>query len=217
MSDLRTALRTLSQEVSGRLPDISALTDRQLAYVLLTYQGLVEPNFIPFLVNVMLRCRSEVARSACKDNLLCEVREDHPRMLRDFVQPACAHVTPNEIRNCMSAAHAYETAETLNRITRWPGNASRGLVVLAALEGTSLVFMPWLEAAAQRLGATDLTYTQKHGAADIGHADQFVAAVEAELQIHPNPGEELEVVLHHPIRFTREFLIQIFGAYQHAA
>ena len=78
--------------------------------------------------------------------------------------------------------------EVRHRCTTSP---CEGLAVMATLENASLVFVPWLRAAAVRLGSTDLTYADKHGEADVLHADAFVRALESELEVSPGiPPEQ---------------------------
>jgi hypothetical protein len=174
------------------------MTDEELATVLLTYQGLIEPSFVPMMTQTWVRCESEVAREACRDNLDCEVNEDHPRMLRDFVAPLWRF----DVRDRVGAAlrNGRPLVEALERETRLSG--VHGLTVMAALENASCAFIPWMEDAAKRAGVQDLTYTQKHGVADERHAEEFLAAVEAEMQVaevsfDSGPLNKAYSLLHH--------------------
>ena len=188
MSAVHRLIRRFTREVRESLPDIDTMSDEELALVLLAYAHFVAPNFVPWMVRTWINCRSEVAKEACRDNLVCEINEDHPAMLHRFVAPIQERYLGicQIIDDCLFDPLAVRSMEDLMTT----GKGIDGLVVMAALENTSLVFIPWIEKAAKRLGVTDLTYTQKHGVADEKHATQFLEAVEAELpfeeDFHPS-------------------------------
>jgi hypothetical protein len=212
MGDVQTALHALSEQTREILPSIPDLSDEQLARVLLVYRALVEPYFIPMLAYTFPKCRSSVAREACRSNLLCEVSEDHPRMLNDFVKPALAHLDEQSVGWYIRArGGASQIIEPLMAPARFPRTfILNALVTLAALETTSQVFIPWLAEAAKRLGATDFTYTEKHGIADIAHADEFAKAVEAEAQTVDDPAGSQFVALDDALPKVFSFLSLIF-------
>ena len=209
VSEIREAMDVLKANVSGMLPNIPTSSKKRLAYVLLVYRGLIEPNFVPMLTNVWTRCRTEAARKACADNILCEVSEDHPQMLRNFVQPALKYASLSEVD--LYIRNGDGAMERLNNVT-WNRYVPTvwGLIVLASLENASLAFIPWLQEAAEKLGVTDFTYTQKHGVADIEHANQFLQAVEEEATAYD--GSEFE--LQRPIKMVEDVLLYIFHAHR---
>lgn len=213
MSEMREVLKGLSREISASLPDVSTLSLKQLAYVLLVYDSMIRPHFVPLLANAWTRCKSTEARQACADNILCEVNENHPQMLADFARVALSIATREDIEQYVRS-NGYGHMEELNTLTMQQyDSALPALIILAALENTSLVFIPWLEEAAKRLGAVDLTYTQKHGEADIKHADQFIEAVEAELKAERSDVTFSEI-FERPLWAVQSALMYIFQAYR---
>lgn len=169
------------EQVARDLPDIDLMSDEEIAVVLLTYQMVIEPNFIRWMLETWRRCRSEVAIEACRDNLVCEINENHPQMLRTFVAPAYSFEQAVTIATGRARRITRNAAfGNIDEILAERSDALDGLLVMACLENDSIAFIPWLAKAGARLGVTDFTYTNKHGEADIHHANQFFKAVKAE-------------------------------------
>lgn len=160
--------------VDQMLPDIDQMTNEQLAAVLLTYRYTIEPVFIPWLAAAWGQCSSEAAKHASWDNLDCEMRDDHPKMLRDFTAPL--EGTYQHPRQAIARCGALSVRVGREIAT----DAVSGLFVMALLENLSLTFIEWMRGAAKRLYLTDLTYLNVHGEADIAHANEFVRATDTE-------------------------------------
>jgi len=178
-------LRTLTTRVADALPNIDDLSDENIAAIMLTYGTIVGENFIPWLSSTWTRCRSSVAREACRTNLRDEIIEDHPQMLRTFLSPVEIYRERPYVVSAVNKAvqdARREPGGVIAQIRRFTESADgvSGVWVLGALETTSCAFISWMDAAANRLSLADRVYLEKHGEADIMHADQFAAAVEAE-------------------------------------
>lgn len=170
---VKSSLKGLQLQTSNFVGD--TLTPTQMQERLYVYGEVFASRFIPWLAYVLTQCRSEIARAACKDNLLCEINEDHPAMLRRFVAQSNFH--PN--------SYARQRLESCRPILRSvtemvESSPSWGLMVLAGLENASLAFIPVMRKWGEVLNFRDFEYVDKHGEADIAHADEFARAVIAE-------------------------------------
>ena len=207
--DVESALDSVCRSVVRDLPDISALSDRELGRVLLRYRYAIEPRFIPWLSLAWGRTRHPLARTLCWENLVCEVGEqdpgdrrrlNHPRLLRDFVAPLAGACEPStdSMTRC-------EQVATLVDLAIAPDSVN-GLPLMAVLERACVELIPWLREAAERLGLADQTYLDVHSVADVAHAQEFIRATHAEmLETGIDPRRET-------IQAAESFLREIFRA-----
>ncbi len=174
--NFREEIEAMKRRVSDDLPDVDAQHVNDTSTALITYRDTFAPHFIEWMSLTRDRCRSEVAKKACEDNLRCEIEENHPLLLGLFVKSVS--VSDTRISHCLSLIHAI-TSECQS-------DAMEGLLILAALENASLVFIPWMEKAADKLNvpSEDREYLRRHGMADIAHAQEFIRALEAEVECH---------------------------------
>lgn len=179
MSLVRDKVGAAVARVRAALPDQNGMTDEELALNLVTYREIIGRNFLPWMNYVFTGLTSPVARAICRENALCELAEDHPRMLSNMVDGIDQKVSEARASMVLHRSTAL-VKEVRHRCVTSP---CEGLAVMATLENASLDFVPWLRAAAVRLGSTDLTYADKHGEADVLHADAFVGALESELEL----------------------------------
>lgn len=142
------------------------LNTEQAKLILGTYGAAIRPNFIQWMTLAHTTVLSSRARKLLRQNLDDEIREDHPEMLDDFLSQ-CG-VVPR---------YDYYRKASEPVLEMWglfyKCNGLTNIAVAATLESTSQIFIPYLERIGQRLGAEDLTYTQKHGQADIKHATEL--------------------------------------------
>lgn len=173
-------LRNFAAYVKSRTQELlpADITRGNVPVVLVTYDALIRPNFIPWLVQAWMNCEQRSAKEICRKNLECEVQENHPAMLEAFVRPLSykrlhwSAYRPEIVHN------GEHTAESI-----WNGCQSDpvySLAVLATLENASTVFIPWMEKVAKRIGLRNLTYTKKHGMVDLEHADELCTALRIE-------------------------------------
>ena len=128
-------------------------------------------------------------------------------MLRNFVSVAEQHAGDVKIEEVTESIR--RIISRLTDLSRSP-DAMNGLLIMAALENTSLEFIPWMEKAAMKLGATDLEYTKKHGMADIEHANEFVVAVKSEAEHLGVLSDQL--TQSNSLKLVSDLLQEIFSA-----
>src|ERR1700728_476947 len=151
------------------LPDPKDLTTEQRRGIIARYSAVLEGNFIYWMTAAYLAVQSEEARPIIVDNLLEEIRDSHPVMLRNFA--IAAHAFPTE--SDALAIHA-----DLTKVRRFLGRLSgvQTLATMAFFEGFIQKFMPYLADLAIAQGSSDLEYTDVHGVCDIAHTDGLFQA-----------------------------------------
>lgn len=172
------------EAVRMALPDPDALSSEQHRLALRRYCAAVTPNFIKWLSAASLCARSQDARYAASENAMVEIRDDHPGMLWALARSSGA----------LPDAEDYEAIERYILPIQSRVALMDGLFLIAldgCIEHTSLEFVPWVGRVAQRLGNTSTEYIDVHGEADIGHAEQFVWALEKEAAFHDNPDKTI--------------------------
>lgn len=169
------------------------------------YCDAISYNFVPWMASAWTGCESEVARRVCRDNLECEVAEDHSNMLRRYVAQI-----PGDIVYLEETERRGEALETvLHYITALTPNSIDGLLVMAGLENASLVFIPEMKRWGQILKFADFEYVDKHGVANVQHANEFRQAVEAEAEFR---GIRLSDLEQYPtLRYVSDLLQGIFA------
>jgi hypothetical protein len=191
MSSVSSALLILNrthtvsvQEHTGRviddllasLPSAEQLLTDERRGIIARYSVVLEGNFIYWMTGAYLSVRSEEARSIILDNLLEEVRDCHPGMLRRFAMAADAVPTDSDAR---------AVYQELLDVRLFVGQLPRVAVVvmMAFFEGFIQRFMPYLAELAQRQGSTEKEYTDVHGICDIAHTQELFRALEAEIAL----------------------------------
>src|SRR5580698_4643242 len=82
--------------VMGSLPSPEQLSSEQRRGMIARYTSVLEGNFIYWMTAAYLSVQSEEARPIIIDNLLEEVRDSHPAMLRRFAIAADALPTKDD-------------------------------------------------------------------------------------------------------------------------
>jgi len=141
--------------------------------IIARYSAVLEGNFIYWMTGAYLSVGSEEARSIILDNLLEEVRDCHPGMLRRFAMAAEAVPTDSD------ALAVYQ--ELLN-VRLFVGRLPRVAVVvmMAFFEGFIQRFMPYLADLAAMQGSQEMEYTDVHGVVDIAHTQGLFEAFSEE-------------------------------------
>jgi hypothetical protein len=191
-----SVLERAKQEVGGFLPEPNK---EEGARALRKYTAAIEGNFIAWMGVATLCAKSVQGRYAASENLWVEVKDDHAGMLRNFAR--CAQCEPS-LPDYQAVSVEVESIRKM--VSRLSGLEC--LALMAVLENTSGVFVPWLEKVAAELGSTDLKYTKIHGEADIDHADQFAWALSHEIELHENA----DFTLDNAVKTTLQFLKRIF-------
>ena len=158
------------------LPDPAQLSAEERRGIIARYTAVLEGNFIYWMTGAHLAVRSEAARAIIVDNLLEEVRDCHPGMMRRFAIAAQAVPTDSD-------------AETIYRklmdVRLFVGRLSAVRLVLMMMffEGFLQRFMPFLADLAERQGSEEMEYTDVHGVCDIAHTEGLFRALEQEIAL----------------------------------
>ena len=165
------------------LPSIDDLSAAERRGIIGRYSAVLEGNFIYWMTGAYLAARSEEARSIILENLHEEVRDCHPGMLREFAMAA---------RAVPLAEDAIVIYRNLSDVRLFVGRlaAVPMVIMMAFFEGFIQRFMPYLAELAQRQGSAEMEYTDVHGVCDVAHTRELYRALEAEMALTHETGEE---------------------------
>lgn len=155
------------------LPSAEDLDADQRRGILARYAAVLEGNFIYWMTGAYLSAKSDAARDVILKNLLEEVRDSHPAMLRKFTLAAKAIPTDSDIM----AVHP-----DLTRVRLFVGRLTEVQVILMMtfFEGFIQRFMCFLAQVATLQGSNEQEYTDVHGVCDITHTQELLRALAAE-------------------------------------
>ena len=164
------------EDVLATLPDPKRVSADQRRGIIARYSTVLEGNFIYWMTGAYLAVGSEQARSKILENLLEEVRDSHPHMLRKFA------IAANAIPTDSDAVSVYRD---LTNVRLFVGRLSAVPIVLtmAFFEGFIQRFMGYLASLATAQGSTEMEYTDVHGVCDIAHTDGLFRALSAEMAV----------------------------------
>jgi hypothetical protein len=204
---VKAYLNNATDELLASLPAPEELTPSERRGIIGRYAGVLEGNFIYWMTGAYLAARSEEARSIITDNLLEEVRDSHPAMLRRFVMAADA--LPTE-------ADVLAVAPNLLKVRLFIGHLSAApiLAMMAFFESFIQRFMLYLEDLAKGQGSTENEYTQVHGVCDVAHSEGLFQALEAEMALAPDSCEPAEY-LYDGVHLLRALIESIFDGRSH--
>jgi len=176
---------SIIDELMSSLPNPRNLSAAQQRGIIARYSSVLEGNFIYWMTAAYLAVRSEESRSIIVDNLLEEVRDCHPGMLRRFA--TAAHALPTD-------ADALAVSEELSQVRLFLGrlSAARIVLMMAFFEGFIQRFMAYLADLAGRQGSAEREYTDVHGVCDVAHSQGLFRALAAEMALDESrPGTDL--------------------------
>src|SRR5205809_3540091 len=155
-----------SQELLAPFPNTQQLSADERRGIIARYTAVLEGNFIYWMTAAYLAVASDEAHAIIHDNLLEEVRDNHPGMLRKFAIAARAVPTDSDVL----AVHA-----PLQNVRQFVAQLSGAKIVLmmAFFEGWITRFMSYLATLAQRQGSTEHEYTDVHGVVDVVHTREL--------------------------------------------
>jgi hypothetical protein len=158
------------------LPNPEQLSPAQRRGIIARYTTVLEGNFIYWMTGAYLSVASEKARLIIVDNLLEEVRDSHPRMLRRFAHAAQAIPTESD---------AIAIDRDLENVRLFVGRLSgvRIVVMMAFFEGFIQRFMAYLAELAAGQGSVEREYTDVHGVCDVAHTKELYEALAAEMAL----------------------------------
>lgn len=147
------------------------------------YTAVLEGNFIYWMTAASLAARSEKSRAIIAENLFEEVRDCHPGMLRRFA--IAANAFPGD-------SDALAISPNLAKVRLFVGRLSPVpvVVMMAFFECFIQRFMAYLGNLARLQGSSELEYTDVHGICDIGHTQELLYAVAAEMELAPPRPED---------------------------
>jgi hypothetical protein len=165
-------------EVMNSLPRVDQLSSEQRRGIIARYTAVLEGNFIYWMTAAYLAVQSDAARPIIIDNLMEEVRDSHPAMLRRFA--IAAHAFPTE-------SDALVVDHELTQMRLFFGRLSgvQILVTMAFFEGFIQRYMSYLADLAVAQGSSDLEYTDVHGICDIAHTEGLIQALSMEMALNP--------------------------------
>jgi hypothetical protein len=174
----KTRIEQAIDRVMDSLPRLEQLTPEQRRGMIARYTAVLEGNFIYWMTAAYLSVKSEDARPIIIDNLLEEVRDSHPAMLRRFAIAAGAMPTKDD---------ALAINDELSHARLFFGKLSgvKTLVAMAFFEGFIQRFMAYLADLAVAQGSTEMEYTDVHGVCDIAHTEGLIQALSTEMFLSP--------------------------------
>ena len=146
--------------------------------VIARYHAVMAVNFTDWMGKTIPWVESSDALVVLKDNIQCEIEEDHIGMLDRFAQYSGAMPDKEDyffVQECV--------VKIRNLLKDSTTRGLAGITLCAVLENTSLRFIPDIAVRAKTLGSNDLGYTDSHGKADIKHAKFMRDAMMYELMV----------------------------------
>lgn len=153
----------------------NTVTNAACSILIGRYTAAIAAEFQVWLGATYAFARHEETQYVLKDNIRCEMADNHIGMLHRFA--AASKATPT----CNDREWVEPVLENIRQMFRDVGSVGLfGTALLATLENTSDIFIPILERAAVFNECTNLTYPNTHGEADAKHSEAFRRAMESE-------------------------------------
>jgi hypothetical protein len=170
-------------ELIDSLPDPKQLTSEERRGIIARYASVLEGNFIYWMTATVLAVKAKQSRPILLDNLLEEVRDCHPQMMRKFAIAANAFPTDKD---------ALAVHDDLTKVRLFLGKLSpvKSVLMMGFFEGFIQKFMAYLADLAQKQGSTELEYTDVHGVCDIEHTEGLFKVLAAEMALTPAKPED---------------------------
>src|ERR1700740_1410001 len=87
---IQPKIESMINELVASLPDPKQLTSEERRGIVARYTAVLEGNFIYWMTAAYLSVASDAAHAIIRENLLEELRDNHPGMLRKFAMAADA-------------------------------------------------------------------------------------------------------------------------------
>lgn len=180
-SDAASIRQQIDAAIEGTitsLPNPAHLSAQRRRSIIARYTAVLEGNFIYWMTGTYMAVRSDEARDIILENLHEEVRDSHPRMMRNFAVAARAFPTDTD-------ALAVDPELTNMRLFIGRLAGVPLIVTMAFFEGFIQKFMGFLATLAAGQGSTELEYTDVHGVCDITHTEELFRALAMETALDP--------------------------------
>src|SRR5436189_1489431 len=169
-----------SQERLASFPNTQQLSADERRGIIARYTAVLEGNFIYWMTAAYLAVASDEAHAIIRDNLLEEVRDNHPGMLRKFA------IAANAVPTDVDALAVHRNLQNV-RLFVAQLSAVKLLLMMAFFEGWITRFMPYLAELARCQGSAEREYTDVHGVCDVVHTQELFRALEGEMTQAPEP------------------------------
>jgi hypothetical protein len=171
---LQERMARMVDDLIASLPSTERLCAAERRGIIGRYCAVLEGNFIYWMTGAHLSATTEEARSVIRNNLVEEVRDCHPGMLRKFA--AASHSIPD-------AADAIAVRPELTKVRLFVGSLSPIPIIamMAFFEDFIRRFMPYLADLARLQGSDEFEYTTVHSICDLVHTQELYVALEAEM------------------------------------
>jgi Iron-containing redox enzyme len=184
-ASLKPQIDGIIKELIASLPDPDKLSAGERRGIIARYTAVLEGNFIYWMTATYLSAKSEEAHPILLDNLMEEIRDCHPAMLRNFTMAAHAFPTDSD---------ALEVHQDLTNVRLFLGRllGVQNLLTMAFFEGFIQQFMAYLADLAEAQGSVERVYTDVHGVCDVTHSQELFRAVSIEMALNPiDPSTDL--------------------------
>ena len=180
-ASIQPPVMAMVDDLIASLPDSKLLSADERRGIIARYTAVLEGNFISWMTATNLAVQSDEARPILLENLLEEVRDSHPVMLRKFA--IAAHAFPTD-----TDALAVDADLTKVRLFLGKLQGVQSLLTMAFFETFIQRFMPYLANLAASRGSEEMVYTDVHGVCDIAHSEGLFRAVSLEMSRNPLGG-----------------------------
>ncbi len=199
-SILKDKMKKATNEVASFLLNTKKLNKEQEKKIIQRYTAAIEGNFLSWMGAGSISSRSVISKFAVDENLWVEIKDNHPGMLRKFSKDCGAEPNSEDFRYVEKEVNIVR-----NQVAELSG--VKVITLMATLENTSNVFIPFLAELGSKLGCMDFTYTDVHGEADVEHANQFLEALTDEQKLgYEDAGKDID----NTIKITVNMLKRIF-------
>ncbi len=199
---IKAHLDRVADYLLASLPAVEQLSASERRGIIARYSAVLEGNFIYWMTGAYLAARSEESRSIIMENLLEEVRDSHPLMLRKFAMAANAQ--PHDADALVVNPNLSDVRLFIGRLSPVPI-----LATMAFFESFIQRFMPYLEELAVKQGSAENEYTQVHGVCDIAHSEGLFRGLEAEMLLEPDFRQPADY-LYEGVHLLRALIESIF-------
>ena len=183
--EVQQKIESIIDQMIASLPDANKLTSAERRGIIARYSSVLESNFIYWMTATLMAATATEVAPILLDNLLEEVRDAHPNMLRKFA--IAANAFPNAVDALAVNEELMDVRIFLGRL-----NGVQSLVTMGFFEGFIQKFMPFLASLAAAEGSTEMEYTDVHGVCDIEHTAGLFRALGLEMAAKPaEPGTDM--------------------------
>ncbi|PYM38186.1 MAG: hypothetical protein DME12_21285 [Candidatus Rokuibacteriota bacterium] len=180
IAPLQEHIDRTSQELLASFPNTQQLSADERRGIIARYTAVLEGNFIYWMTAAYLAVASDEAHAIIRDNLLEEVRDNHPGMLRKFA------IAANAVPTDVDALAVHRNLQNV-RLFVAQLSAVKLLLMMAFFEGWITRFMPYLAELARCQGSAEREYTDVHGVCDVVHTQELFRALEGEMALTDDP------------------------------